>query len=178
MTPLRRLLIIDILLLLGEAALIAFAVPDIVRVTSLSKELTEERGHLASIAKSTSSYKRNAQAVSGVRREIPNFEVPSQNGRSEIVFFTTLERFAKEAEVEQTINLKAGKSAVLDFFEYPFEIKISGTYPDFLRYLQKIEEFPAIISIESIVVSGIHNDISRATSEVTLTGSVRLRKTL
>lgn len=72
----------------------------------------------------------------------------------ELRFITGIEKLATDAEVEQTLQLKVDEiKKVGQYQQLPFDISITGTYQNTLKYINSLESQPAITQISDIRMS-------------------------
>lgn len=76
----------------------------------------------------------------------------------ELRFITNIEQLAKDSSVEQTLQLKVdGVKKVGTYQQLPFEINVTGTYQNTLKYIAALESQPAITQVSEIRMSGSQN---------------------
>lgn len=72
----------------------------------------------------------------------------------ELRFITNIEQLAKDASIEQTLQLKVdGVKKIGSYQQLPFEINVTGTYQNTLKYITALESQPAITQISEIRMS-------------------------
>src|SRR3990167_9117191 len=139
MNATTRFIIINVLILLAVAALLVIIIlPNIYGIISLSNGLSSVSARLIEITKSTSAFKQTAQNLAEVHQAIAEHEISSKDDGNEVGLFAALDGFAKEARVEQTINLKDGKRVDGDIWDYTQDVTVQGTIPGFscLTYIR------------------------------------------
>jgi len=155
---------------------IAFLIPKFLKeIRANSQELISLKNELASFQKETESFEKLAKVYQNYQ---PNFSKIDQifiDPKDPIEFLDFLEKNASYFQLKYEISPLVGKES-----ETPslfFQISVSGSFTNFLKFLEKLENAPYLIDVLNLNVKKITSkEIPTANIESTFLIKVYTKK--
>lgn len=80
-------------------------------------------------------------------------------------FIRFLEKTAKDSNIKAKISLSQGRQAEGKSWQIlPFQISVSGSFPDFLRFLERLQSNQYLIDVQDLSVSKTESVVSAGIS--------------
>ena len=161
------MILIGIMVLLGVVYFWLFFLP-------LQKEIKKRDVKLSQLLIQTAEKEAIAQNLAAFRKECENLELKLQAAVTQLpskreihALLQNISNLGRESGMEMPY-FKPGASTKKDFYaEVPVDIKLLGSYHDFLGFLYRLGKLPRIVNMKDIKVKAAIKEDSRNKLEVT-----------
>jgi len=154
MSPRKKIYFWLLIFTLISLFFIVFLIPKFLKeIRADSQELVSLKSELASFQKETENLERLTRVYQNYQSNFSKIDQIFVDPETPIEFFSFLEKNATYFQLEYKISPLSGKET-----ETPslfFQISVSGSFPNFLKFLERLENSPYLIDVLNLNVKKI-----------------------
>jgi len=144
---------------------IFLALPFFKKIQNNSVEITRQKEKLLSFQQETEAMENFKPRYEKVKKDLAKVDNLLVDSDLPLDFFIFLEKNSSEFSLDMEISSSESGELVLGWRTSSFQITIDGEYSKFLGFLEKIQNSPYLIQIQTLGVSKFLNSQSKAGSE-------------
>jgi len=142
------------LFFLSTFLLIFFVIsPSFREIKKNSEALLSEREKMILLAKEKENLKEMKEILKTYQAELEKMENLFIDRKIPIEFINFLEKIAKESQAKFEIALMVEKTIPDPWPSLIFQINLESSFPNFLKFLEKLENSPYLIEIQNLNIS-------------------------
>lgn len=140
-----------------------------------SKELFSQKANLVSLADKIDNLRKLEKVYRDYEPDFKKIDGLFIDSEVPVEFIAFLENVVKEC----SLNVKISPSLSQESKEYPwlfvnFQINANGSFPNFLKFLEKLENSPYLTEIQGISITKTSNEEDDSEAEVKAVFSVKV----
>jgi len=160
MDPKKKIYLLGLIFGVLNIALIIFLVfPLINSLKKSSQDLISQRKELISFSEKKENFKNLEKIYQANQKKLEEIELLFIDPETPIDFIDFLENTAKDPQVSIKISLAPEKKQESDFGPtLSFNISRESSYPNFLKFLEKLENGPYLIEIQNLNIKKLEEE--------------------